>query len=205
VPTFTERFYSDPANLARPEVGPERAWAGESGIDVFLDRGWTIDATVFGRAEDDVIDWLRPTVAERWRTYNVRDVDTTGIELGAQKAFATGAFVRAHFTGLKVEAAVIDQLSKYVLDYAPRSFTAAAAVPLPGRFHVAPRVEYRRRTRSTGTTDYVLLDARVGRRIGRRFDLFIEGTNLFDVEYQEVAGVPMPGAAMTVSLAIGAP
>ena len=31
VPTFTERFYSDPANWARPEVGPEAAWAGEGG------------------------------------------------------------------------------------------------------------------------------------------------------------------------------
>jgi iron complex outermembrane receptor protein len=203
VPTFTERFYSDPANLARPDVGPERAWAGESGIDVFLDGGWTVDATVFARAEEDVIDWLRPTIAERWRTYNVRDVDTMGLELGAQKTFGTGAFVRAHFTGLKVEAAAVDQLSKYLLDYAPRSFTAAAAIPLPRRFHVAPRLEYRRRTRSTGTADYVLLDARLGRRIGRWFDLSVEGTNLFDVGYQEVAGVPMPGAAMTVSVAIG--
>jgi hypothetical protein len=89
-----------------------------------------------------------------------------------------------------------------VLDYAPRSFAAAASVPLPGRFHVAPRLEYRRRSRSTGTADYVLLDTRIGRRIGRSLDLFVEGTNLFDVSYQEVAGVPMPGAAMTVSLAI---
>ena len=40
VPTFTERYYSDPANLARAEVGPETAWAGEGGADVFLAGGW---------------------------------------------------------------------------------------------------------------------------------------------------------------------
>jgi outer membrane cobalamin receptor len=202
VPTFTERFYSDPANLARPEVGPETAWAGEAGVDVFLAGGWLVDATVFGRADRDVIDWLRPTTADRWRTYNIRDVATRGVELGARRTFAGGAFVQAHFTGLDLDAEAVDQLSKYVLDYAPRSFAAAASVPLPGRFHVAPRLEYRRRSRSTGTADYVLLDTRIGRRIGRSLDLFVEGTNLFDVSYQEVAGVPMPGAAMTVSLAI---
>jgi outer membrane receptor protein involved in Fe transport len=69
---------------------------------------------------------------------------------------------------------------------------------------VAPRLEYRRRSRSTGTSDYVLLDMRLGRRINRNFDLFIDGTNLFDVSYQEIAGVPMPGAAFSVSLAVSA-
>jgi iron complex outermembrane receptor protein len=203
VPTFTERYYSDPANLARPDVGPEHAWAGEAGVDIFLDRGWRLDATLFGRNEDGVIDWLRPTVADRWRTYNVRDVRTAGIELGVRKEFPGGAFAEAHATLLDVEAADVDQLSKYVLDYAPRSVTAAAALPLPGRFQFAPRLEYRRRTRSSGTSDYVLLDARVGRPLRDRVELFVEGTNLFDVDYQEVGGVTMPGAAMTVGLAFG--
>ena len=47
-------------------------------------------------------------------------------------------------------------------------------------------------------------DARVARRFTRVLELFVEGTNLFDASYQEVAGVRMPGAAMTVSLVVGA-
>lgn len=201
IPTFTERYYSDPANLARPEVGPETAWAGEGGVDLFLEHGWAIEATVFGRADRGVIDWLRPTTADRWRTYNIRSLATRGVELGVRKTVARG-FVEARYTGLDLEAAEVDQLSKYVLDYAPRSFTASGAMALPGELTFAPRVEYRRRTRSSGTTDYVLLDARVGRRIGRLLALFVEGTNLFDVDYEEVAGVSMPGAAMSVGLSL---
>jgi iron complex outermembrane recepter protein len=204
VPTFTERYYSDPANLARAEVGPETAWAGEGGADIFTGGGWMLQATVFGRADSDVIDWLRPTTAERWRTFNIRDVDTVGVELGARKTFAGGAFVLAQYTALDLEAAAVNQLSKYVLDYAPHSFTAAAAVPLAAGFQVAPRIEYRLRRRTSGEADYVLLEARVARRFGRAVELFVEGTNLFDVSYQEVAGVRMPGAAMTVSLALHA-
>ena len=202
VPTFTERYYSDPANLAREDVGPETAWAGEGGADLLLAGGWVVQATVFGRADEDVIDWLRPTTADRWQTYNIRDVDTRGVELGVQKSFTNGPMLLAQYTALDVNAAAVNQLSKYVLDYAPHSFVAAAAIPLPARFSVAPRVEYRRRSRTTGTFDYVLLDMRVGKRLDEHFELYVDGGNLFDKSYQEIAGVAMPGATMMVSLAI---
>jgi iron complex outermembrane recepter protein len=201
VPTFTERYYSDPANLARPEVGPETAWAGEGGADIFPANGWMLQATVFGRADRDVIDWLRATPLERWRTYNVRDVSTKGIELAVRRTFAGGAFAEAGYTGVDLDAAAVNQLSKYLLDYAPRSLVASGLVPVAG-VRIAPRVEYRRRTRSSGTSQYVVLDLRVARRLGSMLDLFVDGTNLFDRRYQEIAGVAMPGAAMTVSLGL---
>ncbi|HET9362086.1 MAG TPA: TonB-dependent receptor [Vicinamibacterales bacterium] len=204
VPTFTERYYSDPANLAREEVGPETSWAGEGGVDVLMPKGVVLQASFFGRADSDVIDWLRSTTAERWRTYNIRDVDTLGIELGVRKTFASGAFLQGQYTALDVSAPTVTQLSKYVLDYAPHSIAVAAGVPLPWQFRVAPRIEYRRRSRSTGTSDYVLLDAVVGRRFGPMFELLVDGANLLDAEYQEISGVAMPGATVSISLAIGA-
>jgi iron complex outermembrane receptor protein len=203
VPTFTERFYSDPANLARPDVHAEHAWTGEGGADLVLPYGLVAQATVFGRADRDVIDWLRPTTADRWQTYNIRSVDTVGIEAAVRRHFANGAFVLADYTWLDVDAPALDQLSKYALDYAPHSFVAAGSVPLPGRLRVAPRLEYRQRVRPTGGEEYVLLDVRVGRRLGAFVDLYVDGTNLLDRAYSEVSGVPMPGAAMMVSVAIG--
>jgi iron complex outermembrane receptor protein len=202
VPTFTERFYSDPAHLARAEIGAETAWAAETGADLLLPDGWTVAGTVFGRLDEDVIDWLRPTVADRWRTYNIRDVDTLGVELTARKVLADGWLVQAGYTGLTVRAATVTQLSKYVLDYAPHSVGVAASIPLPGAVRVAPRLEYRRRSRSTGTDDYAVVDLRVSRRFGM-YELRVEGANLGDAEYQEVVGVAMPGRAVSLSLAIG--
>lgn len=202
VPTFTERFYHDPANLANPDVGPEHAWSGEGGADVFLANGWMLQATLFGRADRDVIDWLRPTVADIWRTYNIRNVDTKGVELEARRTFKNGAFVQGGYTRLGQTATPVNELSKYVLDYAPDSFVGAASVPMGERLRLAPRVEYRRRVRQSGTIDYLLLDARASRRLGSVFEGFIEGTNLFDVKYQEIDGVDMPGVAVTVGLSV---
>jgi iron complex outermembrane receptor protein len=203
VPTFTERYYRDPNHLARPEIGPETAWTGEGGVDLFAGSDWMFQTTVFTRSEEDVIDWLRTTTAERWRTYNIHHVETRGVEASARRTFANGAFVQGEYTYLDTDAAAVAQLSKYVLDVAPHSFAAAAAVMLPGAVRVAPRVEIKHRTRPGVTQDYALFDVRVGRRLTRDIALFVEGTNLFDATYQEVTGVAMPGAAWSVSLTIG--
>ncbi len=199
VPTFTERYYQDPANFARPEVGPETAWAGETGADLFLAGGWALGATLFARQDHDVIDWLRPDATVRWRTYNIRDVDTLGVELTARKTLAGGSFVQVGYSSLDLNAAAVTQLSKYVLDYAPHSLAAAAAIPLPGAIRLAPRLEYKHRTRSTGVSEYTVLDLRVSRGFGA-YEVHVDGTNLFDASYQEVLGVQMPGAAVSVSL-----
>lgn len=202
VPTFTERFYSDPANWARPEVGPETAWAGDAGADLVLSDEWTLAATVFGRLDHDVIDWLRPSTAERWRTYNIRDVDTIGAEFTVRKIRSDGSFIQAGYTGLDVRAAAVTQLSKYVLDYAPHSVAVAGSIALPAEVHLAPRLEVKRRTRSTGTDDdYAVFDLRISRRF-RIYELRLEGTNLGNASYQEILGVAMPGRAVSLSLAV---
>lgn len=202
VPTFTERYYHDPAHLARDETGPESAWTGEAGADVFLTGGWLLQATIFGRQDHDVIDWLRATPAEQWRTYNVHHVDTRGVELAVRKALAGGAFVQAEYTALDVNAAAITLLSKYILEYAPHTIAAAAVIPLPAALRLAPSIEYKHRRRNVSRFDYTLIDLRVSRAF-EKFALRLDATNLGDTRYQEIAGVDMPGRAVTVSLAIG--
>jgi iron complex outermembrane receptor protein len=201
VPTFTERYYSDPAHQARPGIQPETAWAGEAGADLFLAGGWSARATVFGRLEHDVIDWLRPTTADRWQTYNIHDVDAVGIELGVSRTLGPTAFVQLEYTGLDVRAASVAQLSKYVLDLTPHAVTLAGVLPLPADMRVAPRLEYKRRSRSTGTSDYTLIDVRLSRAFGP-VRVFVEGTNLLDASYQEVLNVAMPGRAASVGLTV---
>jgi iron complex outermembrane receptor protein len=201
VPTFTERFYSDPANWARPDVGPEAAWAGEGGADLLLSQNWMASATIFGRLDHDVIDWLRPTVADRWRTYNIRDVDTVGFEISGRRTTSNGSFVQVAYTNLDVQADAVTQLSKYVLDYAPHTVAVGASIDTPGALRVAPRLEYKHRTRSTGTSDYALIDLRVSRLFGL-YEVRLEGTNLGNESYQEILGVAMPGRAVSVSVAV---
>ena len=204
VPTFTERYYSDPANLAREEVGPETAWAGEGGADLLVAGGWIAQATMFVRADEDVIDWLRPTTADRWRTYNIRDVDTRGVELGIRKTFSSGPIVLAEYTGPRRrcrggESAVEVRARLRAALVRRRGGDSAAwqgSASRRGSSTVAARA---RRARSTTCCS---MRASAGAS-DKHFELFVEGRNLFDDSYQEIAGVAMPGATVVVSIAIG--
>lgn len=208
VPTFTERFYHDPANQARADIGPERSWLGDGGVDVLVADELVVQVGGFLRRDRDVIDWLRASPQEKWQTYNVHRARARGLELSVRRTWR-GGFAQAGYTRTDVEARTLTTLcgapaclSKYVLDYAPHVLTLSSLVPLPGGLRVAPRLEYKHRQRTTVFTDSTVLDLRVSRRVGL-VDIRAEATNLGNETYQEIAGVAMPGRAATVTLAFG--
>jgi iron complex outermembrane receptor protein len=187
VPTFTELNYHDPANLGTPDLEPEHGWSIDTGA-VWRRAGWSIDVSPFARWDENVIDWVRTSTADLWRSTNVRDVRTIGIDAGASRRWR-GALVRASYTGIAVDAPQLDRLSKYVLEYARHSVGLAVATPLAAGVRAAIRLDYRNRLDGQS---YVLAGLQVSRRVGR-LDAFVDATNLFDETYHEVAGVPMPG------------
>lgn len=196
VPTYTERYYSDPAHLARPDLQPERGWSLDGGVDIVSGR-WTLSASPFVRWDEDVIDWTRQSTADRWMTTNVRDVTTRGVE-GAVTGRWSRALVRAHVSWLDVDAPALTVLSKYVLDYAPRSGGLSVSVPVWAGWQVAANVEGRDRVDGQ---QYALVGARVTRTVGR-VQVFAEGNNLLDERYREIAGVPMPGRWLTAGISV---
>jgi outer membrane cobalamin receptor len=197
VPTFTERFYRDPAHQARAELEPERAWGVEGGLD-WIRAGWTTSVTPFARRETDVIDWIRASVQEQWQTANIREVRTHGIETAALRAWP-GGVVRVEYTWLESEAPSLTLLSKYVADYAPHSFAASVAFRLPAAVWAGGRTDCKKKRDGRS---YCGVDVRVSRQFGL-FELYGEATNLFDVEYQEILGVDMPPRWIAAGLRIG--
>lgn len=196
IPTFTERYYTDPAHQASDALLPERGWSLEFGADLTL-GGWSMSVTPFTRWDEDVIDWVRERATDRWRTTNVHNVTTRGIELAATRRWAS-AVVRAHYTALDLDAPRAQLLSKYVLEYARQSAGLAVAVPAGWQTHLALTLDARDRVDGQ---QYVLVGGRLTRPLGR-VAVFIEAANLLDETYREIAGVPMPGRTWSVGLRI---
>ncbi len=194
IPTFTERFYTDPAHRASDELSPEQGWALDAGLDLTA-GGWTLGLSPFVRWDDDVIDWVRAVPTDRWRTTNVHQVTTTGIELSATRRWAQ-ALLRAHYTALDVDASQVSLLSKYVLEYARQSAGLAVAVPAGWQTQLAVTADARDRVDGQR---YVLVGGRLTRPVGR-VAVYVEATNLLDATYREIAGVPMPGRTWSVGL-----
>jgi vitamin B12 transporter len=196
VPTFTELYYTDPGNLGSPDLIAEKAWTVDGGLDLTR-REWSATASVFHRWDEDVIDWIRATPAERWRSTNVRDVRARGIELGVARRWRD-ALVRVSFTGLSLDAPELPVLSKYVLEYARRQVGVSAAVPTVAGVRLAVNIDHR--ARRDGRS-YELMSARLSRRFDR-VELFVDGTNLLGESYREVAGVDMPGRWLTAGITV---
>lgn len=188
VPTFTERFYTDPNHRANDALEPEQGWTADTGVDTYLGGNWVGTVTGFVRRERNVIDWVRPDATVRWRTENIRDVHSHGIE-----AFVRGQHgpvaLGAQYTWTSVETDRLAGLSKYVDDYAPHGIGGDIALQLPWSFSTGLRLEHRRPfERPSWTT----VDVRLARPI-RRITAFVEVANLGDAQYEEIRGVAMPG------------
>ncbi|BCS33953.1 TonB-dependent receptor [Luteitalea sp. TBR-22] len=188
VPTFTERFYTDPNHRANEALRPEQGWTADTGLDTYLGGTWVATVTGFVRRERDVIDWVRPDATVRWRTENIRDVRSHGFE-----AFARGQAgplaLGAQYTFTRVETDRLAGLSKYVDDYAPHGVGGDVSLALPWRLSTAARLEHRR---PYGREAWTTVDLRVSRPI-RRVTAFVEMANVGDAQYQEIRGVAMPG------------
>jgi outer membrane cobalamin receptor len=197
VPTFTELYYRDPNHQAQSTLTPERGWSAEAGADWIPATHFMARGTLFVRRDRDVIDWIRPTTAERWRTTNVRRVATSGVELGVRELIGTAGWIDLQYTHLRTSAtALAGMLSKYVLDYAPHNAAISGAVRVPLELDLSMRFGWTRRYDGRA---YEVLDLRVSRPFGRA-TLFVDAANLFDERYQEVVGVAMPGRWMSAGL-----
>jgi iron complex outermembrane receptor protein len=193
VPTYTELYYRDPNHLASDDLVPERAWSTDVGVDAYA-RGWTASATAFGRWDADVIDWVRAVPTERWHTTNIRDVDTTGVELGVTRRLGV-ALWGVRYTGQHADAPTLALLSKYVLDFAPHALSLSGATTWR-RLDLGTHVTY---TRRADGREYWVADLRVAHPIGRA-EVYADVANAFDQAYQEVKGVDMPGRWIKVGL-----
>jgi iron complex outermembrane receptor protein len=196
VPTFTELYYRDPAHEAGGDLTPETGWSIDGGADWTV-AGWTLSASPFIRWDRNVIDWVKDRPEDLWRTTNVRDVTTRGLEATAVRRIGR-AVVRVAATALDVDAPALTRLSKYVLEYARRSAAVSVAAPIGRGFRLATTIDYR--NRADGQS-YALVGARVSRTWGR-VDVFGDATNLFDTAYAEIPGVAMPGRWVTVGVTI---
>ena len=194
VPTFTELFYTDPNHQGAGSLLPETAWSVDAGADVF-GRSWTAGATFFTRWEHDVVDWVRPSPAVRWRTANIRDVQTRGLELSLNRRWDAGARTGIQYAWVDADAPSLHLLSKYLLDYARHALVASASGEWR-RVRIGSRAEWKRRVdrRSYGT-----LDAQIG-LVLRRTELYAQVTNALGEDYQEIRGVDMPGRWFRVGM-----
>jgi iron complex outermembrane receptor protein len=188
LPTYTDLYYHDPANVGSPNLLPERAWSYEGGVDWRVTARARVEVTVFERRDRDLIDYVRYSATDIFRATNFQRLDFTGVE-SVFRYHAGAQQFSAQYTGLRGDRGLMaGAISKYVFNY-PRntgvvSWTGSLGSELVARTRIGV-------VDRLGRDAYALWDLSAARSRGR-LRPFVQLSNLADTVYQEIPGVAMP-------------
>lgn len=189
LPSYTDLYYSDPANKGNPNLKPESATSYEGGVELWIQDKLHASATVFQRRDTNVIDYVRATPADIWQATNFDKLHFTGVEGAVIYEPRAGQHFAVSFAGLRgtnVNESVL--LSKYAFNYPVRSAV------LEWRGTIASRLVARTRlgvVDRLGRDPYAVWDAAVSYSRGH-VRPFLQLTNIASATYQEIPGIALP-------------
>jgi iron complex outermembrane receptor protein len=185
-PSWTERFYVDPANIGTEDLQPERAWSAELGAQLSLPAA-RIDVALWMRDADELIDWVKPQGVPAntpFRTMNIEKATFRGIDASIEwrGPFATAMSLSG--TALTLDAPEASGFSsKYVLNPLTEAIVLTVDRMVLGGFGVGVRARHARRA---GEDSYVLADVRASyARPG--WHAYFDVTNTTNAEYVDVS------------------
>jgi iron complex outermembrane receptor protein len=195
--TYTDLYYSDPANLGNPNLKPEEAISYEGGIDWHLPHQWKAFATGFDRNEKNGIDYVRSAPNVPWVAMNFDRLRFYGVETGVEGELKHSQKVTIQYTAL--HGAQADEggvQSKYVFNYPVQSFVGSWQILTPQGILARTRLGAVQRYQ---LSPYALWDVSVA-WTKTRVRPYLQLTNLTNTNYEEILGVNMPGRAFMAGL-----
>jgi vitamin B12 transporter len=203
IPTYTDLYYSDPANEGNPTLLPEEALTYELGLK-YLKNGWNVQLSYYNRSSKNQIDWTKSDVNAKWKSANIGKVDMAGIDFSVDAYLPTivgekTPIQRVNLSYNNIDAKVVSDyasgtLSKYILSNFKHQFIAGIeSMPLKG---ISGAVYYRYNERVVAANatplKYNVLDAKIMFQ-NKRYQIFMEVSNIFNEAYFETtSAVPMP-------------
>ena len=194
VPTFTELYYNSPADLGNAKLKPESAWTLEQNL-LYSTTRIKSSAAVFYRRGNNLIDWIKSADGDPWQALNIAVIRTYGLEyyLSLSPASAPiSALIRNvsfSYAYLHNDKSISSYKSKYLLNSLRHQLitTIGFAELLGIKNRWAFRFEDRLHQNS-----HIIVDTHLTRTIGS-LSLSFSVTNLFDADYADFSGIPMPG------------
>ena len=190
-PTWTERYYVDPANIADSALAVEHFRSGEVGLTT-APLGWlSADVAYYERRATDLIDWARPAGSAStvsWRTMNFANATYRGVEAAVRLPGLLDVDWTVRGSGLRFDAAAAPGTEgKYALRPIVRTLGVSAAAHMPGDGSFTADLL---RARRAGETDHLLVNARLAQPLlGVLASL--ELVNATNASYLDASGKPV--------------
>lgn len=195
IPTYTDMYYQSPVNEGNPDLLPEYAWNYEIGFKTKGLSNMNAEASIFYRDGKNMIDWVRATDTDPWKPINVLNLDMRGFDTNISINLSNSLpqiFQQINFNYTYIDAQVENQenlLSRYALENLQHQLRFTLNLAYGKKIVHSISAGYYDRA---NLDDYTVVDSRISYK-GKRFNLFADVTNIFDVDYQETNLVVMPG------------
>jgi iron complex outermembrane recepter protein len=188
MPTFTDLYYSDPANVGNPNLKAEYAWTYEGGLDWNAGANLRGNVTVFQRRESNGIDYVRSSPTDVWRATNFNQLHFTGVETAIAWRWRRQQF-NAGYTWLHgIQGALDGMQSKYIFNYPTGNTMVGWQGELPWKLIARARIS---RIDRVQRGPYTVVDAYFARQ-SARISPFLQLTNLTNARFEEIPAVPVP-------------
>ncbi|MDI9319918.1 MAG: TonB-dependent receptor [Phycisphaerales bacterium] len=216
---FTERYNNynkasvSGGSIGNPDLGAENSWNYELGVSTHLNKEWSINATLFYRQQNNVIDWVNTPYADMPRQFNllptgsyalaknIKQVDTKGAELDITYQKQLG---QEHQLFLNSGISLLNSKSNdsapsyYIIAHA-KTLIQGTAVYQYKKLQLSLNILYKQRNISEAkginasiTPNYCLLNARIGFSFQNHWSIFVQSNNITDIQYSDLLGSPMP-------------
>ena len=217
LPTFTDLYYTSPAQINNLDLTPERAvtYLFDAG---YVKNSWRLSLQTYYRAGRDIIDWVwREDMGDKWHSEQTSRLDTYGIELSGGYTVADGFLRRVTLSyGYITTDRNSDIIAKGAMDYMRHKAALAVEVHFLRRMSLALTASVYDRNGSythypvpgdpslsevRDYEPYFLLDGRLQWEKGI-CRLYVDATNITDSRYCDLGGIPLPGAWVTAGVAL---
>ena len=200
VPTYTDLYYVGPTTLGNSDLQPESALAEEIGMK-YLGDNLQITFALFNRDSDDLIDWTKDNMDDKWQSQNFSEVTTRGFDTSVSYQFKLATFKQGVDLGYSF---IDDEINDDTVDFSRYSLNSLKHqfnIGLNTRFSkiISQNISYRYVERTDGES-YNVLDAKVIAHINEGLEVSLTANNIFNEEYTETNLVPMPLGNVMVGL-----
>jgi iron complex outermembrane receptor protein len=192
VPSFTELYYSDDNSkiptVGNAELAAEKAWNYQAGFE-YKQEEFSTGLVLFLRQERQMIDWVRPPTVQEWQARNFTRDNVFGVEYSLHKQINKLLSFDAHYTYTDKDINNQGYLYKYGPNYAQHLVNTVFNFDLPfGRQEIG--FNYKKRPARSG---WLLMNAGLNYNLNKNSKIFLNSTNILNVEYQDIEGIPQAG------------
>jgi len=202
LPTFTDLYYSSPSQIGNPNLKPEQSLNTEISYHQTI-KGFTFEGGVFYKYGFQLIDWVKLPTEEKWHSENLQNISTLGYDLSLTYAPLKGFIkkININYTYLDITPIESEYQSLYVTDYLKHQVNLNINHTIYKRFSAQWLFSFN--DRNGKYTDKITLEEHPYPNVlishlkvnyeKEKYQVFLEVSNLFNVEYFDYPNIIAPG------------